>query len=663
MHATASKTTKAAEAVQSEAVGEAKPAASCFPRRQPRWTAADRPTIQFSLKVSQPGDPYEQEADRVAEQVMRMPAPDRQRQTCACGKPMGPDGLCEECKRKQLNAQRMATGNGAATTAPAIVHQVLQQSGRPLDSATRHFMESRFGHDFAGVRVHTNGPAAASAEAVRARAYTAGHNIVLNRGQFSPGTESGRRLLAHELAHVVQQQRMGPAVQRAPQYLSDLDTSTSGLHQQLVADYAEATGRQPQPGVQYTPEYEAWLAGEADKYRFQPPKVIRSNPLDRLSNGQILAHTFLTINGAKFAAGLSMGDLADQYKKAITPATVTSKAGASGVNCRFGSDFQIQSSAEIVVNTAPGPQGWQKTLSPDDVLQPADRPQCAGQATVPVTLRGQPNDTDYAQLIEDSEREHVRALEQLHDKHFVPYYHFVRGLQASGASDGDCAANLRQQIGTRADQAALGFIFGDLAETKRFDDPALGTHRSNIIPTINPDCKSITLVAGQTRQQQPGLEPGNVRTVAPTSTRIDPTNLSVNGNDLVQAGTKIRTFGSPANANQALQVFQHYGITELLRLGSLEFLLASGNPPSGPLAGPSERNIDPAYYQVTFGVPGPADWSVVEVVGDQANLIHDFSANRDQAYSAVALMQRHGFNREVWIGPDNNQELHYFRKD
>ncbi|MFZ0544804.1 MAG: DUF4157 domain-containing protein [Candidatus Promineifilaceae bacterium] len=523
--------------------------------------------IQFSLKVNAPGDKYEREADRVAEQVMRMPAePQIQRKTCACGKPAGPDGLCDDCRRK------------------------------------------------------------------RAR-------------------------------HAVQRQSTKHLIQRAPLDGFDLDTSTAGMHQQLSDEYAKESGSPAQPGMQYTPGYEAWLAGEADKYKFQPPKITRQNPLDRLHNGRLLSHTFLKINGRKFVPGGSIGAIAEQYRQAITPPSVTSVLDGAGVRCRFGDDFKIQSSAEIVVNTAPGPNGWQKTLSPNDVLLPADQPRCAGKAAVPVTLRGKPTDSDYAKIIENGEMEHVHALEQLHNKHFVPFYHFVRGLTATGTNAGDCEADLRKQIGKRDEQAAMGFVFGDLAETQRFDDPALGTHHARIIPTIDANCNGITLTAGQTNPQQGGLGPGNVRTIAPTTTAVNPANLTVNGSDLIEGGRTIHTFSSPANAATALGIFQHYGITEINRLGTFEFLLVNGNAPSGAFGGLNERPINPDYYQVTFGVTGPTDWAIVEVVGDHANLIHNFNASRDRAYSAVALMQQHGFNREVWLGAANNPEIRFFRKD
>lgn len=596
-------------------------------------------SLQTQLLVNRPGDVHEQAAERAAALVMRANA-------------------------GRVVDARAATGAPPADTlAPPLVSQVLAAPGRPLDPGTRALMQARFGHDFGGVQVHTDAQANTSAEMMQAAAYTLGDQIVFGAGRYQPHTQTGKQLIAHELAHVVQQQGMEPSVQRAPLDLSDLDTSTAGLHQQAVADYAHATGAQPQPGAQYTQQYAAWLTRDADKIRFQPPTLVRTNPLDRINNGRINATTVLTINGAQYAAASSLGALSRQYVTAITPPSVTSTAQGTGVGCRFGDDFQIQTSALLTVNTAPGAQGWSKTLDPATILQPADQPRCAGKTAVAVTLRGQPTDQEYATLIENSEREHGRALENLHNKHFAPYYHFVRSLRATGTNNGDCETNLRQQIGLRAEQAALGFIFGDLAETARFDDPTVGTHHSRITPTIDTDCKSITLVANPTGQQQPGLDPGNVRTVAPVSTAIVAANLAVSGNDLTQGATTLRTFGSPVNANLALQVFQHYGITEILRIGSFEFLLAADSAPTGSLAGTNERTLDPDYYQVTFGVPDPTDWSIVEVVGDQVNLIHDFDANRDNAYSAVALMRRYGFNREVWIGPANNQELHFFRKD
>lgn len=133
---------------------------------------------------------------------------------CACG---GGSGGCSDCKEEsEGKLQRRAANPPGPATAPPIVHEVLRSPGRPLDASTRGFMEQRFGADFGGVRVHTDSQGAESAQAVHSRAYTVGRDIAFGAGEYRPDTEPGRRLLAHELAHVVQQAGAAqPGVQRA----------------------------------------------------------------------------------------------------------------------------------------------------------------------------------------------------------------------------------------------------------------------------------------------------------------------------------------------------------------------------------------------------------------------------------------------------------------
>jgi len=122
---------------------------------------------------------------------------------CDCGGTPGPDGECAECREKRL--QRRSTGQAEPSTVPPVVHDVLRSPGQPLEPDTRAFMEPRFGHDFDQVRVHTDARAAESARAVDALAYTVGRNVVFGAGRYAPGKSTGRKLLAHELSHVVQQ--------------------------------------------------------------------------------------------------------------------------------------------------------------------------------------------------------------------------------------------------------------------------------------------------------------------------------------------------------------------------------------------------------------------------------------------------------------------------
>src|SRR5690242_4743878 len=101
--------------------------------------------------------------------------------------------------------QRATINPSPVYEVPPIVHEVLHSPARQLDTNTRAFMEPRFGYDFSGVRVHTNAKAAEAAGAAHARAFTVGHHIVFAPGEYSSETIVGKRLLAHELTHVVQQ--------------------------------------------------------------------------------------------------------------------------------------------------------------------------------------------------------------------------------------------------------------------------------------------------------------------------------------------------------------------------------------------------------------------------------------------------------------------------
>lgn len=148
--------------------------------------------MQTKLAIGPPADHFEQEADRVAERVLSAPAP-------------AMHGQAAPAVQRQAVTSVGHAPAGASFDAPPAVRATLDSPGRPLDAPTRTFMESRFGHDFGGVRVHTDARAAESARAVDALAYTVGSHVVFNEGRYAPGTQEGRRLLAHELTHVLQQ--------------------------------------------------------------------------------------------------------------------------------------------------------------------------------------------------------------------------------------------------------------------------------------------------------------------------------------------------------------------------------------------------------------------------------------------------------------------------
>lgn len=150
-----------------------------------------------------------QEAIRADVPFAAMPRGLLQRK-CACGNHTMAGGECEECSKNKQTLQRASLsprGSRAKSKGevPPIVHRVLRSPGQPLDTATRAVFEPYFGHDFSGVRVHTDTKAAESARAVNALAYTVGRDVVFGAGQYAPFTGPSRKLLSHELVHVVQQ--------------------------------------------------------------------------------------------------------------------------------------------------------------------------------------------------------------------------------------------------------------------------------------------------------------------------------------------------------------------------------------------------------------------------------------------------------------------------
>ncbi len=176
--------------------------------------------MQCKLTIGAVNDPLEAEADAVADLVVRgqhtpttySGAPAAVNRKCSCE---GLEHSCAACEEDKNKLQHKAASALTSMEAPPIVHDVLNSPGQPLDSATRGFFESRFGHDFSSVRVHTDTTAAESTQAVNALAYTVGQHVIFGPGRYSPATQGGRKLLAHELTHVVQQEGVPTLIQRA----------------------------------------------------------------------------------------------------------------------------------------------------------------------------------------------------------------------------------------------------------------------------------------------------------------------------------------------------------------------------------------------------------------------------------------------------------------
>ena len=238
------------------------------------------------IAIGRRQDTLERQADRAADQVMAMP-----------GAMVTPNAVphimrkCEACEAEDEAETLHAKSSGgwdpiAGSAAPDSVHQVLRGSGAPLDAGTRAFFEPRFGRDFSNVRVHADTQAAESAQQVGARAYTVGNRIAFGAGEWSPATQAGRTLLAHELAHVVQHRHAPTASLRrdtpevahasnAEMSSVGMSVSLSGLEFSVPASVTYAAGRRsPQLlaivlkrllGPEYKPGLEKDVEAELNK--------------------------------------------------------------------------------------------------------------------------------------------------------------------------------------------------------------------------------------------------------------------------------------------------------------------------------------------------------------------------------------------------------------
>ena len=198
--------------------------------------------VQPKLKIGAVNDPAEVEADRVADQVMRMPAPaNDSAQIFTKANPSDINRKCTDCgdedkiQRKEIADIRMKeTGGTGGHTASAESSSAINSlgSGSPLPASERAFFEPRFGQDLSHIRVHTGGTADAASQSINARAFSLGNNIAFANGQYQPGTQSGRTLMAHEITHTLQG---GDTLRRYAGCSTAQDTTINADHTRALA--------------------------------------------------------------------------------------------------------------------------------------------------------------------------------------------------------------------------------------------------------------------------------------------------------------------------------------------------------------------------------------------------------------------------------------------
>jgi hypothetical protein len=305
------------------------------------------------------------------------------RRTCACGGSTGPDGECASCRARRL--RRSPAGSPAQQLAPPIVHEVLRSPGRPLDAAARTVMESRLGHDFGSVRVHTDERAAESAREVSAQAYTVGRDVVFASGRYAPESGAGRSLLLHELTHVVQQQAR-PAVEGAELPVGPADDTHEREADRIAAGGARPLGAGAPSSLQrllFTPiAAGGGLGGLMERERERPPYQVCSRDLQGPQPAGLIAnHSYVeappfryAVTGPFCPAALSdsmiTGTTAQKWDhspdpcgKSPTCVSCVPKPGVSDVGACLQAEFNAYQSLSLYRLLGPNSNTFSGTLA------------------------------------------------------------------------------------------------------------------------------------------------------------------------------------------------------------------------------------------------------------------------------------------------------------
>lgn len=333
------------------------------------------PSVQPKLTVNTPGDPYEQEADAIAEQVMSRAASPQmkeapslrrqgeqeeelQRKCTDCEEeaqvqrqeveeeeemvqrqPSAEEEevqrQCTDCEEEELQRSPNGDGGTGGRGAPPIVSEVVSSGGKPMDKGARGFMEYRFGADFSHVQIHEDDKAQRSASAISAEAYTYGSHIVFARGKYEPESQRGKHLLAHELTHVLQQdksvkRRIDPAANANPATESNAPLPNAAGPPPIQAEAQPASaGPSPIPAGAEAPAPPAPslpTVAELEPLMPPPPEALGPEAQARLRQSQRNAGAAAEANADMPAAE----ELTSDARSGVTEPEVETGARASG---------------------------------------------------------------------------------------------------------------------------------------------------------------------------------------------------------------------------------------------------------------------------------------------------------------------------------------------
>jgi hypothetical protein len=455
--------------------------------------------IQTKLAINQPGDEYEQEADHIADQVMRMAepmpiasAPAAIQRNCA-----GYEDEKEKAVPTQLapsmvvqpplkgattcpvalqsvegqeeeyppvsqaiifRKAEFAAPRTIAQWAPSITDRLVecQAEGEPLPAMTRQRMENAFGHNFSRVRIHRDAEAGEISRQLSALAFTHGSHIYFGNGRYDPDRSSGKRLLAHELTHVVQQG------QAAPQQSSEAATSV------VVQAHSPAIQR-----------VATWAAGAVHE---------TNNLANSDVNGPPVGVTWPTLNGATFWG------TAAARAALMKPTLAFSSAAGGGVNANVATVPTNTGSFDETV-LAPGPWTVDAPKTTIGAMFPA-LTMCTGAGNSTFQAIGDPSDVAMFAANRRHEDHHAADHRAAFNGSIVPWDTGLTAAQAAGTefngpTEAAAEAALYAAIGGTPDQVADAFMNACAAAVVAFHSTAAGGPvGAPTNPTANADCST-----------------------------------------------------------------------------------------------------------------------------------------------------------------------------
>ena len=294
--------------------------------------------------------------------------------------------------------------------------------GRALPDAVRSYFEPRFNHDLSGVRLHTDSHAAHLAQSLHARALTVGRDVFFGAGEYAPQTAEGKKLIAHELAHVLQQGHGRSEIRR--------------------------------------------------KIKFDPPTYQRINPIDRILNNRPIGLTTPTINGN------ALPDNFNQAGQLLLDGLQPKQAdyNAKTKECSFN-DFDAAVSSNVILPTEPEKGRWTMDFPGAGIT---GIPNCHDKKVVPVVMTAKPSSEEAAKWIEKNEQEHVDDLKTFYDKHLKPHFDWLMELKVKSEDGAKCGEVLMKELGNKDALVIRDFLKDLIAAVKKRDEGGKHTLHNDI---------------------------------------------------------------------------------------------------------------------------------------------------------------------------------------